>query len=363
MKKVLFIDRDGTIIIEPKDEQIDSLEKLEFYPKVITNLNKIAKNTDFELVMVSNQDGLGTSSFPENDFLPAHNKMLKTLKNEGIIFNDILIDKSFPEDNSPNRKPKTGLLKKYISGDYDLENSFVIGDRESDIQLAKNLGCKAIYISETKNSNAILSTTDWNEICKFLTFPERKIKLNRKTNETNISIELNLDGSGKYKIDTGIGFLDHMLELFSKHSNCDIILNAKGDLEVDKHHTVEDIGIILGESIRKALKNKRGIERYGYLLPMDESLAQVAIDFSERPYFIWNAEFKREKIGEMPTELFEHFFQSFANSARCNLNIKVEGKNEHHKIEAIFKAVARSIKTAISRHNGSNQIPSTKGIL
>ncbi|MEA1987076.1 MAG: bifunctional histidinol-phosphatase/imidazoleglycerol-phosphate dehydratase HisB [Candidatus Marinimicrobia bacterium] len=363
MKKILFIDRDGTIIIEPKDEQIDSLEKLEFYPKVISNLNKIANETDFEFVMVSNQDGLGTSSFPDKDFLPAHKKMLKTLENEGIIFSEILIDRSFPKDNSPNRKPKIGMFKKYIAGEYDLQNSFVIGDRESDIQLAKNLGCEAIYINKQKNKKSILSTTDWNDIYNFLTSLERKIKLIRKTNETNISIEINLDGKGNYKIDTGIGFLDHMLELFSKHSNIDIVLDAKGDLEVDKHHTVEDIGLILGEAINKILGDKKGIERYGFLLPMDDSLAQVALDFSDRPFFIWNAEFKREKIGEMPTELFEHFFQSFTNSAKCNLNIKVDGKNEHHKIEAIFKAVARSIKTAISRKDGNKQIPSTKGIL
>ena len=363
MKKVLFIDRDGTITIEPKNEQIDSLEKLEFYPGVITNLNKICDETNFELVMITNQDGLGTSLFPEEDFLPAHNKILKILKNENINFSEILIDKSLPEDNAPTRKPKTGLLQKYLSGNYDLKNSFVIGDRISDIQLAKNLGCKAIYISNEKNSEAMLTTTNWNEIYEFLTFPRRIIELNRKTNETDISIKINLDGTGKYKINTGIGFLNHMLELFSKHSNCDIILNAKGDLEVDEHHTVEDIAIILGEAIRKALKDKRGIERYGFLLPMDESLAQVAIDFSDRPHLVWQAEFKREKIGEMPTELFEHFFQSFSNSAKCNLNIKVEGKNEHHKIEAIFKAVAHSIKDAISRQKGNQQIPSTKGIL
>lgn len=363
MKKVLFIDRDGTILIEPPDKQVDSLEKVEFYPGVIVNLHRIANELDFELVMVSNQDGLGTDSFPREKFWLVQNKMLKTLENEGISFHDILIDRSFPVENAPTRKPGIDLLTRYIEGDYDLKNSFVIGDRLTDLQLAKNLGAKAILIGEKPNKDAELTTTDWQEIYDFLRFPDRIAEVSRCTNETKISIQLNLDGSGKAQIETGIGFFNHMLELFAEHSQVDIILKVKGDLEIDEHHTIEDTAIVLGEALRTALGNKEGIERYGFLLPMDESLAEVAIDFSGRAELVWNSDFKREKIGDMPTELFYHFFKSFADCAGCSLHIKVDGVNEHHKIEAIFKAVARSIRMAVQRSRSSHRIPSTKGVL
>ncbi len=368
MKKLLIIDRDGTIIIEPEDKQIDSLEKLEFYPAVITNLCKIVNESDYELIMVSNQDGLGTDSFPENTFWPAHNKMLTTLKNEGIEFSDILIDPSFPEENSPNRKPETGLLKPYMNGDYNFKESYVIGDRESDVQLAINLGAKSILLTvdeelRKKVSNSDFATDNWNDIYRYLCCKERKTTITRNTKETQIEMSLNLDGIGSIDISSGIGFLDHMLDLFAKHSGCDIQLKSTGDLHVDEHHLVEDIAIVLGKAILSALGNKKGINRYGFLLPMDESLAQVAIDFSGRPELVWNAEFKREKIGEISTEMFQHFFKSFAYAAECNLNIKVTGENEHHKIEGIFKAVARSIKMAAQKIAGDNQVPSTKGSL
>ncbi|KAA3614680.1 MAG: bifunctional histidinol-phosphatase/imidazoleglycerol-phosphate dehydratase HisB [Calditrichaeota bacterium] len=363
MKKVLFIDRDGTLIIEPADEQIDSLEKLEFYPGVIVNLHKISKDLDFELVMVSNQDGLGSASFPEDTFWPAHNKMMKTLDSEGIQFSDILIDSSLPQENSPNRKPGTGMLKEYQNGEYDLANSFVIGDRMSDVQLAKNLGAKSILISDREDAKADFVTDDWSEIYSILRFPDRVAELRRTTHETDIFVRLNLDGNGQAKLNTGIGFFDHMLELFAKHSMCDLTVDVKGDLNVDEHHSVEDTAIVIGELFLQALGNKKGIERYGFLLPMDESIAQVAIDFSGRNELQWKTKFKRERIGEMPTEMFYHFFKSFSDSAKCNLYIKAKGKNEHHKIEGIFKAVARSIKMAVKRDSGNQQIPSTKGLL
>jgi imidazoleglycerol-phosphate dehydratase/histidinol-phosphatase len=361
--KVLFIDRDGTIIIEPSDEQVDSLEKLAFYPGAITGLARIASELDFELVMVSNQDGLGTVSFPEESFWPAHNKVLRMLENEGIVFADIIIDRSLPEENAPTRKPRTGLLTKYMQGDYDLSRSCVIGDRATDVKLARNLGCKAIFLGKDESISADLQTTDWQEIYTFLAAQDRTVQINRKTRETDISLTLVLDGQGRAEINTGIGFFNHMLELFAKHSGCDIILKACGDLEVDEHHTVEDVAIVIGEGFLKALGDKRGIERYGFLLPMDESLAQVAIDFSGRKELVWEAEFRREYVGKMPTELFRHFFKSFADAAKCNLNIKAEGQNEHHKIEAIFKAVARAIRMAVRRAPYSYQVPSTKGTL
>ena len=363
MKKVLFIDRDGTIIIEPQDEQIDSLEKLEFYPKAIVNLHRIAAELDYELVMVTNQDGLGTASFPEETFWPVHNKMLKTLENEGVRFSEILIDRSFPQENAPTRKPRTGLLTHYLQRSYDLKNSYVIGDRETDVALAKNLGAKAIFINENPHPDAALTTTDWDEIYRFLRFPDRVAEVSRKTNETDIFIRVNLDGSGKSEIATGLGFFDHMLAQLARHSLCDLAIRVTGDLDVDEHHTIEDTALALGEAFLGALGDKRGIERYGFLLPMDDALAQVAIDFSGRNWLVWETEFKREKIGEMPTEMFFHFFKSFSDTAKCNLNIKAEGQNEHHKIEAIFKAWAKSIKMAVQRSAGDQQIPSTKGIL
>jgi imidazoleglycerol-phosphate dehydratase / histidinol-phosphatase len=375
MKKALFIDRDGTIIVEPPiDFQIDSLEKLMFLPKAITNLAKIASDGDYELVMVTNQDGLGTDSFPENTFWPAHQKMLDILASEGVIFSEILIDKSFEAENSPNRKPRTGMLTKYSSGDYDLENSFVIGDRLTDVILAKNLGCKAIFMQNEAYENpdfkrelqAItrLISTDWNEIYEKVKLPDRFAEVQRNTNETKILVQLNLDGRGWSKIETGLGFFDHMLDQLAKHSGADLIVKVEGDLHIDEHHTIEDTALALGEAYLKAIGDKRGISRYGFLLPMDEALAQVAIDFSGRNWLVWEAEFKREKIGEMPTEMFYHFFKSFSDTAKCNLNIKVEGDNEHHKIEAIFKAWAKAIKMAVKRDiNALDNMPSTKGVL
>ena len=363
MKKVLFIDRDGTLVIEPpSDRQLDSLEKLEFYPKVFQYLSKIVAEFDYELVIVTNQDGLGTKSFPEENFWPAHNKIIQAFKNEGIEFKEVLIDKSFPQDNLPTRKPGIGMLKHYMNGNYDLSNSFVIGDRITDVQLAKNLSCQAIYFNNENNSDAILSTVNWEEIYKFLKGNPRKVKIQRKTSETTIELELNLDGSGKSSISTGLGFFDHMLEQISKHGNLDLFVKVSGDLHIDEHHTIEDVAITLGEAFLKALGNKKGIERYGFLLPMDDCLSQVVIDFGGRPWLVWSADFKREKIGEMPTELFMHFFKSFSDNAKCNLNIKAEGENEHHKIEAIFKGFAKAIKMAINK-TGDTSIPSTKGML
>ncbi|MFT4697082.1 MAG: imidazoleglycerol-phosphate dehydratase/histidinol-phosphatase [Flavobacteriaceae bacterium] len=362
MKKVLFIDRDGTLVIEPPvDFQLDSLEKLEFYPGVFQGLSKIINELDYELVMITNQDGLGTDSFPEETFWPAHNKILQAFKNEGIEFSEILIDKNFPEENAPTRKPRTGLLNKYIYGNYDLANSYVIGDRATDIELATNLKSKSIFIGEN-NEIATLVTTNWNEIYLNLKAEPRKVQITRKTKETDINIELNLDGSGKGIFKTGLGFFDHMLEQISKHGNIDLKVEVKGDLEIDEHHTVEDVALTLGEAFLKALGSKKGIERYGFLLPMDECLAQVGIDFGGRPWLVWEADFKREMVGEMPTEMFMHFFKSFTDTAKCNLNIKAEGENEHHKIEAIFKAFAKAIKMAKTQTDNYS-IPSTKGTL
>ena len=362
--KVLFIDRDGCIIVEPKsDKQGDSLEKLEFLPGVISALSEIRKKTDYKFVMVTNQDGLGTDSFPEDTFLPAQNKMLKTLEGEGIVFDDIFIDESKPEDKSPNRKPGTGMLGKYINGNYDLANSIVIGDRDSDVELAINLGAKAIQVANKKNNAAILNSTDWCKIAQFIISGSRKAEINRKTKETDINIKLNLDGSGKSSISTGLEFFNHMLEQISKHGLIDLEIKVDGDLKVDEHHTIEDTGIALGQAVTEALGSKKGIQRYGFLLPMDDCLAQVAIDFSGRNELVWNADFKREKVGDMPTEMFKHFFKSFTDSALCNLNIKAEGENEHHKIEAIFKAFAKSVRFATERDARNNDLPSTKGIL
>ncbi|MFT4223986.1 bifunctional histidinol-phosphatase/imidazoleglycerol-phosphate dehydratase HisB [Dysgonomonas sp.] len=369
-KRALFIDRDGTLVIEPPiDYQLDSLEKLEFYPKVIRNLYFIQKNLDFEFVMVTNQDGLGTVSFPEDTFWPAQNKMLEILEGEGIIFDDILIDRSFPEDNAPTRKPRPGMLGKYITGEYDMEHSFVIGDRLTDVELAKNLGCKAIFLqnnidipNELKNS-CTLQTTDWDAISEFLFAGERKAEIKRTTKETDIYIALNLDGKGNCEISTGLGFFDHMLEQIGKHATIDLTIQVKGDLNVDEHHTIEDTAIALGEAINKALGDKRGIERYGYCLPMDDCLCSVALDFGGRPWLVWDAQFNREKVGDMPTEMFLHFFKSLSDSAKMNLNIKAEGTNEHHKIEGIFKALARALKMAKRRDIFNYELPSTKGII
>ncbi len=354
MKRALFIDRDGTILVEPEDEQIDSYDKFRFVDGVIRNLYFIRKHLDFEFVMVSNQDGLGTEAYPEEQFWPTHNLMLQTLKGEGIVFDDILIDRSFPEENLPTRKPGTAMLTKYMNGEYDLRNSFVIGDRATDAQLAKNLGCKSLIISEQLG---------WDKIAEILFAGERTAAVRRTTKETDIDISLNLDGNGKADINTGIGFFDHMLEQIAKHGNIDLKIHVKGDLYVDEHHTIEDTGIALGECIASALGDKRGIERYGFALPMDDCLCQVALDFGGRPWIVWDAEFKREKIGEMPTEMFFHFFKSFSDAAKMNLNIKAEGQNEHHKIEGIFKALARSIKMAVKRDIYNYQLPSTKGLL
>ncbi|MDR1743214.1 MAG: bifunctional histidinol-phosphatase/imidazoleglycerol-phosphate dehydratase HisB [Dysgonamonadaceae bacterium] len=362
MKKVLFIDRDGTLIVEPEDEQIDSLEKLEFYPKVFQNLSRIASELEYELVMVSNQDGLGTASFPEETFWPAHNKMLKAFENEGVRFDEILIDRSFPKDNLPTRKPGTAMLTHYMKGDYDLPNSFVIGDRDTDVQLAENLGCGAILLSQKSNPKTRLCTTDWNEIYRFLKAEPRKATIVRKTAETDISVSVNLDGTGKSDISTGLGFFDHTLDQIARHGGIDLTVNVNGDLHIDEHHTIEDTGIALGECFLQALGKKKSIARYGFLLPMDDCLAQVAIDFGGRPWIVWDLEFKREKIGDVPTEMFFHFFKSFSDNAKCNLNVKAEGENEHHKIEAVFKAFAKAVKMAVKR--GETQgIPSTKGSL
>ncbi|SBV98306.1 fused histidinol-phosphatase; imidazoleglycerol-phosphate dehydratase [uncultured Dysgonomonas sp.] len=369
-KKALFIDRDGTLVIEPPiDYQLDSLDKLEFYPKVFRNLYFIRKNLDFEFVMVTNQDGLGTLSFPEDTFWPAHNKMLKTLEGEGIVFDDILIDKSFPEDNAPTRKPRTGMLSKYMTGDYDLEHSFVIGDRQTDVELAKNLGCKAIFMQDEfvlpdeLRDICVLQTTDWDVISEFLFAGERKAEVKRTTKETDIYVALNLDGKGHCQISTGLGFFDHMLEQIGKHSGMDLTIQVKGDMHVDEHHTIEDTAIALGEAIYKALGDKRGIERYGYSLPMDDCLCSVALDFGGRAWLVWDAEFHREKVGDMPTEMFLHFFKSLSDSAKMNLNIKAEGANEHHKIEGIFKALARALKMAKKRDIFNYELPSTKGVI
>ena len=364
MKRILFIDRDGTLIEEPADEQIDSFEKLKFVKGVFRNLNFIRQHLDFELVMVSNQDGLGTASFPEDTFWPVHNFILQTFEGEGITFDDILIDPHFPEDNAPTRKPNTGLVEKYMNDpDYDIAGSYVIGDRETDRKFAENIGCKFLQVSSSCTENPSSSTYTWDKICELLFAGERIAEVRRKTKETDIHIKVNLDGTGKCDISTGLGFFDHMLEQIGKHGMMDLMIHTKGDLEVDEHHTIEDTAIALGECILTALGNKRGIERYGYCLPMDDCLCSVALDFGGRPWLVWDAEFKREKIGEMPTEMFLHFFKSLSDAAKMNLNIKAEGQNEHHKIEGIFKALARSLKMAVRRDIYHYELPSTKGML
>ena len=378
-KKILFIDRDGTIILEPPvTNQLDAFSKLEFYPNVFQNLSKIAKELDYELVMVTNQDGLGTDIFPEESFWPIQNFVVKTFENEGIVFSEILIDKTFAHQKKDTRKPGIGMLKHYFDKEkYDLKNSFVIGDRLTDIELAKNLGCHAFFINNfqelgtteiTVSKNElkdiiVLETQSWEDIYNFLKQPPRKVAHSRNTNETKIEVEINLDGNGKADIKTGLGFFDHMLEQVARHSGMDLKIHCNGDLHIDEHHTIEDVALALGESVLLALGDKRGIERYGFLLPMDDCLAQVSIDFGGRNWLVWDADFKREKIGEMPTEMFYHFFKSFSDASKSNLNIKAEGTNEHHKIEAIFKAFAKSIKMAIRRDPLNNNLPTTKGIL
>lgn len=374
-KRVLFIDRDGTIILEPPvDFQVDSLEKLSFYPGAITNLAKLKALTNFEMVMVTNQDGLGTASFPEETFWPAQNKMTEALAGEGFTFDHLHIDRSLPHDNLPTRKPGTAMLKSYMGEDYDLPSSFVIGDRLTDVLLAKNLGSKAIWIQDPASAQPIIEenqlqevvalvTPSWDEIAQFLLKHERRATVCRTTSETDIEVTIDLDGSGKCSIGTGLGFFDHMLEQIGRHSGCDLVINVKGDLHIDEHHTIEDTALALGEAIRKALGDKRGIERYGFCLPMDDCLCSVALDFGGRPWLVWEAEFKREKIGEMPTEMFMHFFKSLSDAALMNLNIKAEGQNEHHKIEGIFKALARAIRMAIRQNVLDRQLPSTKGVL
>lgn len=380
MKRVLFIDRDGTLIYEaPPTYQLDSFDKLTFYPDMFKYMRRIAEELDYELVMVTNQDGLGTDGFPENTFWPLQDFVMKSLSNEGIHFSAVHIDKTFPAENAPTRKPKTGMLTGYLNNpDYDIENSFVIGDRITDMQLAKNLGCKGIWMIEDaslgasdttidipglQNSTIVLESTSWQKIYEYLKMGLRVVEQERNTKETQISISLNLDGSGKAAIKTGLGFFDHMLDQIARHGNIDLKVITKGDLEIDEHHTIEDTGIALGEAFAKALADKRGLERYGFCLPMDDCEAQVSIDFGGRNWIVWDAEFKREKIGEMPTEMFFHFFKSFSDAAKCNLNIKATGDNEHHKIEAIFKAFAKAIKMAVKRDPLKNFLPSTKGML
>lgn len=354
MKKVIFIDRDGTILVEPSDEQIDSFEKFHFVPGAISALKFLRNHTDYELVMVSNQDGLGTDSYPEDTFWPTQNLMLEILKGEGVVFDAIFIDRSFPEDNLPTRKPGTAMLTSYLDGTYDLAASWVIGDRSTDAQLAKNLGCKSLILGPGM---------DWTKISELVFAGERIAEVSRKTKETDIEIRVNIDGDGKSDIQTGLGFFDHMLEQIAKHGLIDLYIRCKGDLNVDEHHTIEDTAIALGECILKALGDKRGIERYGFCLPMDDCLCQVALDFGGRPWLVWDAEFHREKIGEMPTEMFLHFFKSLSDAARMNLNIMAVGDNEHHKIEGIFKALARSLRMAVRRDVSHFQLPSSKGVL
>ena len=379
MKKVLFIDRDGTLINEaPPTYQLDAFEKLTFYPHVFEYMGNIARELDYELVMVTNQDGLGTDSFPEDTFWPLHNLVMKSLAGEDIHFADVLIDRTFPADNAPTRKPGTGMFTAYLNNDqYDIPNSYVIGDRITDVQLAKNLGCKAIWLNndpslggaeisdkvEALKDCIALATTEWKAIYSFLKLGLRTVTHERNTNETKISIRANLDGAGEAKIHTGLGFFDHMLEQIARHGKIDLAIQVQGDLHIDEHHTIEDTGIALGEAFAKALADKRGLERYGFALPMDEADANVLIDFGGRNWIVWNAEFKREKIGEMPTEMFFHFFKSFSDAAKCNLHIECRGENEHHKIEAIFKAFAKAIRMAVKRDPLSNYLPSTKGVL
>ncbi len=376
MKKVLFIDRDGTLILEPADEQVNSFDKLEFYPEVFYYLKKIVSELDFDLVMVTNQDGLGTDAYPEEDFWPTQNFMRKAFKNEGIVFDDIFIDKTFTKDNAPTRKPNTGLLTKYVTGDYDLQNSFVIGDRLTDMKLAQNLGSKGILLNfkaglkddltsgkEDLNLVIALETQDWKAIYTFLKTEIRCATITRKTKETAITVSLNADGTGQAAIDTGLGFFDHMLEQIAKHAQVDLNISVKGDLNVDEHHTIEDTAIVLGQVFYDVLQDKTGLNRYGFMLPMDDCLAQVAIDFGGRNWLVWETDFKREKVGDMPTEMFMHFFKSFSDAAKCNLNIKATGTNEHHKIESIFKAFAKALKMAVKRDVNSTILPTTKGML
>jgi imidazoleglycerol-phosphate dehydratase/histidinol-phosphatase len=376
-QNILFIDRDGTIIKETEDEVINSFEKITFYPKSLTFLSKIAEELDYKLVMITNQDGLGTSVFPEDTFWPAHNFVIKTFQNEGVVFSDVQIDRTFPAENANTRKPKTGLLTQYFSEEYDLKNSFVIGDRLTDVELAKNLGSKAIFINDNTNlgtseieskSNELqeiiaLETNDWEAIYNYLKLETRRASIERNTNETKIAITVNLDGTGKSNIQTGLAFFDHMLDQIARHGQMDLDIQVKGDLEVDEHHTIEDTAIALGEVFAQALGNKLGMERYGFCLPMDDCLAQVALDFGGRNWLVWEADFQREKIGEMPTEMFLHFFKSFSDGAKANINIKAEGTNEHHKIEAIFKAFAKAIKMAVKRDASKMILPTTKGML
>ena len=376
MKKVLFIDRDGTMTREPSDYQVDSFEKLVFYPSIFQYLGKIARELDYELVMVTNQDGLGTDSFPEEAFWPYQNHLVKTFANEGIVFSEIFIDRTFPEEQAVTRKPGTGMLTAYLNNrNYDLSASYVIGDRLTDMELAKNLGAQGIFIDNNADLGAdevtdtnleqtiALTTKSWEEIYRMLLLEKRAVRLERNTEETKISIELNLDGSGKSKIDTGIAFFDHMLDQLARHGGVDLNIKTIGDLEVDERHTIEDTAIALGETFAQALGDKKGIERYGFTLPMDDSLTQVALDFGGRSWLVWEAKFKREMVGQMPTEMFYHFFKSFADGAKANLNIKSEGTNEHHKIESIFKAFAKAIKMAIKRDADKMILPSTKGTL
>lgn len=379
LQKILFVDRDGTLITEPADEQIDSFAKLEFYPGALQYLPKIAAELDYELVMVTNQDGLGTASYPEDTFWPVHNFILKTFENEGVVFSDFIIDRTFAADNAPTRKPGTALLGKYFDAEkYDLKNSYTIGDRRNDVLLAKNLGAKAIWLNNSPNLGLgefedlkdadlqefiALETTDWKAIYEFLKLGERVFENKRTTKETDISVKINLDGTGKAKVSTGLHFFDHMLDQIARHGSIDLEITAKGDLHIDEHHTIEDTGIALGEVFAAALGDKKGIERYGFCLPMDDCLAQAAIDFGGRAWLVWDADFKREKVGDMPTEMFYHFFKSFSDAAKCNLNIKAEGQNEHHKIEAIFKAFAKAIKMAVKRDVNKMVLPSTKGLL
>lgn len=364
MRPVLFIDRDGTINHETADEQIDHIDKVSYLKDVFFYLKKIQSESNYVLAMVTNQDGLGTSAFPEDTFWPVHRLIMRTLESQGIKFDTIHIDEHFPHDNHPNRKPGTGMLTEYLRGDFDLKNSYVIGDRTTDVQLAENIGCKAIHIATQPQTSAELTTDDWKAIYEHLILKPRKATVSRVTKETNIDIAINLDGSGQTNISTGLGFFDHMLDQLGKHGGIDLSVKVEGDLHIDEHHTIEDTALALGEAFKLAIGDKKGINRYGFLLPMDDVLAQVAIDFGGRPWTVWEAEFKREKIGEMPTEMFFHFFKSFSDTSLSNLNIKAEGDNEHHKIEGIFKAWAKAVKMAIKRNpEEMGSLPSTKGTL